>query len=49
MTKSELVEKLVQAEGITVLSAGDVVAAVIRSMEDALVRGDRVEVRGFIV
>jgi integration host factor subunit beta len=48
MTKSELIEKLAQrANGINLKVAEVVVNTVFQSMKDALVRGDRIEIRGF--
>lgn len=48
MTKSELIEALAQkANGITTKVAEVVVNTVFQSMRDALVRGDRIEIRGF--
>ncbi len=46
MTKSELIERLAQAEGITVKAAEVAVNTVLSSMEEALVEGDRIEIRG---
>lgn len=48
MTKSELIEALAQrANGITAKVAEVVVNTVFQSMKEALVRGDRIEIRGF--
>ncbi len=47
MTKSELIEKLAQAEGLTAKAAELAVDTVIESLEDCLAAGDRVEIRGF--
>jgi integration host factor subunit beta len=48
MTKSELIEALAQrANAITTKVAEVVVNTVFQSMRDALVRGDRIEIRGF--
>ncbi|MEJ5375873.1 MAG: integration host factor subunit beta [bacterium] len=48
MTKSELIETLAQrVNGITTKVAEVVVNTVFQSMKDALVRGDRIEIRGF--
>lgn len=48
MTKSELIEALAQrANGITSKVAEVVVNTVFQSMKDALVKGDRIEIRGF--
>jgi integration host factor subunit beta len=48
MTKSELIETLAQrVNGITTKVAEVVVNTVFQSMRDALVKGDRIEIRGF--
>jgi integration host factor subunit beta len=47
MTKSELVEALSKAEDLTKTKAEEVVNLVFALMTDALVMGDRVEIRGF--
>jgi integration host factor subunit beta len=47
MTKSELIEALAKAEGITLKSAETAVNVTFQSMEQALVRSDRLEIRGF--
>lgn len=47
MTKSELIEALAKAEGITLKSAEIAVNVTFQSMEQALVRSDRLEIRGF--
>jgi integration host factor subunit beta len=47
MTKSKLIEALAKAEGITLKAAETAVNVTFQSMEEALVRGDRVEIRGF--
>lgn len=48
MTKSELIETLAQrVNGITSKVAEVVVNTIFQSMRDALVRGDRIEIRGF--
>jgi integration host factor subunit beta len=47
MTKSELIEALAKAEGITLKSAEIAVNVTFLSMEQALVRSDRLEIRGF--
>ena len=46
MIKSELIERLAQKAGITSRAATVAVEVVVESMAAALVRGDRVEVRG---
>ncbi|MDR3567896.1 MAG: integration host factor subunit beta [Syntrophobacteraceae bacterium] len=47
MTKSELIEALAKAEGITLKAAEIAVNVTFESMEQALVRSDRLEIRGF--
>lgn len=47
MTKSQLIEALAKAEGITLKAAELAVNVTFQSMEEALIRGDRVEIRGF--
>jgi integration host factor subunit beta len=48
MTKSELIEKMAQrSNGITSKVAEVVVNTIFQSMKDALVEGDRIEIRGF--
>ena len=47
MTKSELIETLAKAEGITLKAAETAVNVTYLSMEQALIRSDRLEIRGF--
>ena len=47
MTKSELIEALAKAEGITLKSAETAVNVTFQSMEQSLVNSDRLEIRGF--
>lgn len=47
MTKSQLIEALARAEGITLKAAEVAVNVTFESMEKALMQGDRVEIRGF--
>ena len=47
MTKSQLIEALARAEGITLKAAETAVNVTFQSMEQALVRSDRLEIRGF--
>ncbi len=47
MTKSELIEALAKAEGITLKAAEIAVNVTFQSMEQALIRSDRLEIRGF--
>jgi len=47
MTKSELIEALADAEGITLKTAEVVVNTAFKTMEKALSNSDRIEIRGF--
>jgi integration host factor subunit beta len=47
MTKKELIEELARIEGISYKAAEIAVKSVFKSMTKAMVRGDRVEIRGF--
>jgi integration host factor subunit beta len=47
MNKSQLIEALVKAENLPSKKAEEVVNTVFGNMEEALVRGERVEIRGF--
>lgn len=47
MTKSQLIEALARAEGITLKAAELAVNVTFESMENALIAEDRVEIRGF--
>jgi len=47
MTKSELIEALAKAEGITLKAAESAVNVTFQSMEQSLVSSDRLEIRGF--
>jgi len=47
MTKSQLIEALAKAEGITLKAAETAVNVTFENMEKALIQGDRVEMRGF--
>ncbi len=47
MNKSDLVETLSKEEDLTKTKAEEVVNLVFAEMTDALVKGDRVEIRGF--
>ncbi|MCB2187419.1 MAG: integration host factor subunit beta [Deltaproteobacteria bacterium] len=47
MNKSQLIEALAKAEGLTIKKAELVINTMFGSVEDALVAGDRVEIRGF--
>ena len=47
MNKSELIESLAVKKSLTFKKAEDVVNTVFDSMTDALLSGDRIEIRGF--
>ena len=47
MTKSQLIEALAKAEGITLKAAETAVNVTFQSMEQSLIKGDRLEIRGF--
>lgn len=48
MTKSELIEKVVQTHGFLNMKVSEIVVnTVFDSIEDALKSGDKVEIRGF--
>jgi len=47
MNKSQLIEALAKAEGLTIKKAEMVVNTMFGSVEEALIQGDRVEIRGF--
>ena len=47
MTKSQLIETVAARGGLTRKRAEQLVNTIFDSMEDALVRGDRIEIRGF--
>ncbi|MEE2828400.1 MAG: HU family DNA-binding protein [Myxococcota bacterium] len=47
MTKSQLIEAVAARGGITRKKAEHLVNTIFDSMEEALVRGDRIEIRGF--
>ena len=47
MNKSQMVEALAKAENLTIKTAEDVVNTFFREMEQSLVNGGRVEIRGF--
>lgn len=48
MTKSELIEKLVQSHGMLSVKVSEIIVnTVFDSIEDALKSGDKVEIRGF--
>ena len=47
MNKSQLIENLSQAQGLSLKKAASVVETVFEEITKTLVRGERVEVRGF--
>jgi len=48
MTKSELVDKIVEANGVLTRKESEMVVNIVfDSMSDALKRGEKVEIRGF--
>jgi integration host factor subunit beta len=47
MNKSQLIEALAKEEGLPLKKAEEVVNTVFDDMEAALIRGERVEIRGF--
>ena len=47
MNKSELIEKLAEKAGISLLQAEEVVNLMINKMKDTMVEGGRIEIRGF--
>jgi integration host factor subunit beta len=47
MNKSQLIEALAKAQGLTIKNAEFVVTNFFDSIEAALVKGERVEIRGF--
>jgi len=47
MTKSQFIEHFADRQGISVAEADELVTAFFASMKDALIDGQRVEIRGF--
>ncbi len=47
MNKSQLIEALAKAEGLTIKKAETVINTMFSTIEDALANGDRVEIRDF--
>lgn len=47
MNKSELIKTLAEQKGLHVDDSAEIVGAFVDSIKEALVRGDRVEIRGF--
>lgn len=47
MNKSELIETLAAEKGLTYKKAEEIVSIVFDSMADAMIRNERIEIRGF--
>lgn len=47
MNKSELIEALAKAEGLTIKKAELIVNIIFEDMSDTLAKNDRIEIRGF--
>jgi integration host factor subunit beta len=47
MNKSELIKTLSEQKGLHVDDSAEIVGAFVDSIKEALIRGDRVEIRGF--
>jgi integration host factor subunit beta len=47
MNKSEMIEALATKKGLTFKKAEEIINTVFESMTDALLAGDRIEIRGF--
>lgn len=47
MNKSQLIEALAKTENLALKKAEDVVNAVFGDLEEALIKGERIEIRGF--
>ncbi|MBI9110454.1 MULTISPECIES: HU family DNA-binding protein [Desulfovibrionaceae] len=47
MNKSELIKNLAEEKGLHVDESSEIVDAFVDAIKEALVRGDRVEIRGF--
>ncbi len=47
MTKSQLIDAVAARSGLTRKNAEEVVSTIFSAMANALVRGDRIEIRGF--
>ncbi|MDI9471452.1 MAG: HU family DNA-binding protein [Tissierellia bacterium] len=47
MNKTELIKRVSEKTGMTKKASADVLAAVLETIEEALVRGDRVQLVGF--
>ena len=47
MNKSEMIEKLAEKKGLSVKKAEEIVSTIFDAMTDALLAGERIEIRGF--
>lgn len=47
MNKSEMIEALATKKGISIKKAEDIINTIFDAMTDALLAGDRIEIRGF--
>jgi len=47
MNKSEMIETLAEQRGISVKKAEEIVSTIFDAMTDALLAGERIEIRGF--
>ena len=47
MTKFELIEALAEQHNLSIKNAKSIVATILETMASAMVRGERVEIRGF--
>jgi len=47
MNKSEFINSLAERRDITIFQAQQIVGTVFESMSEALISGDRIEIRGF--
>ncbi len=47
MNKSEMIEALASKKGISIKKAEDIINTIFDAMTDALLAGDRIEIRGF--
>jgi len=47
MNKSEMIEKLAEKKGLSIKKAEEIVSTIFDAMTDALLAGERIEIRGF--
>jgi len=47
MNKSELIEAVAARKGLSYKKAEEIVSTIFDSMTDAMIQGDRIEIRGF--